>query len=229
MNSFVAQQPRYLPWVGFFERALIADYVVIQDDLQFVRQEYQSRTRVADRNSLGWRWLTVPIHAKFGQAINAVFPVDNGWYFHHRNILHYNYSTEVGWRAVSDLIEIVIEHRFESLAELNVALIRHIFDMLDISATLVLESELNLPKFSTPDSRLISLAETLNCSNYISGQGGRNYHREEEWSDSIAHWVWHEPELRRYDRGGSPWISGLSIVDMLAYASNPAGLLRSRG
>jgi hypothetical protein len=42
----VAQQPGYLPFTGFFDKVRQADVLVLQDDLRYVKQEWQNRNRI---------------------------------------------------------------------------------------------------------------------------------------------------------------------------------------
>ncbi len=68
-----AHQPQYLPYPGVIQKIAAADVFVMQDDLQFARQEWQNRNRI--RTQAGYRWLTIPVqHGSHTDRINQMRP-----------------------------------------------------------------------------------------------------------------------------------------------------------
>jgi len=57
-----AHQPNFAPWVGFFDKMLHSDVLVLLDTVQFIKRGYQNRTRV--KGPGGAQWLTVPVVTK---------------------------------------------------------------------------------------------------------------------------------------------------------------------
>ena len=55
-------QPRYMPWLGFFEQMARVDAFVLYDDVQYDKQGWRNRNRI--KNSQGIQWLSVPILTK---------------------------------------------------------------------------------------------------------------------------------------------------------------------
>lgn len=53
-------QPHFLPWPGYFARAIASHDVVFLDNVKFKRGHFQQRTRYIDRETR-IRWLTLPI------------------------------------------------------------------------------------------------------------------------------------------------------------------------
>lgn len=64
----VCQQPNYLPWLGYFEQIARADAFVYLDNVQWIRQGRQHRTRLPfaspPANVFEKNWLTVPVHGQ---------------------------------------------------------------------------------------------------------------------------------------------------------------------
>ena len=55
----VIHQPDFVPWLGFFHKAGLADVLVLLDDAQFTKNYFHNRNRV--RTKAGPSWITVPV------------------------------------------------------------------------------------------------------------------------------------------------------------------------
>ena len=52
-------QPEFMPWLGFFHKARMADVLVLLDDAQYRKNYFHNRNRI--RTPDGWVWVTVPV------------------------------------------------------------------------------------------------------------------------------------------------------------------------
>ena len=87
-------QPNYLPWAGFFHKAMLSDIFVIFDDVQYQKNSFINRNKVKTSN--GETWLTVPIKVK-GKSRETLIneaEIDNEqrWRKKHLNTIKLNYS-----------------------------------------------------------------------------------------------------------------------------------------
>ena len=71
-----AHQPNFAPWLGFFDKAVAADVLVLLDTVQFIKRGYQNRTRI--KSSTGPQWLTVPVISK-AWAMNRTWEQIEDW------------------------------------------------------------------------------------------------------------------------------------------------------
>ncbi len=60
-------QPRYLPWLGFFEQMYRVDLFVFYDNVQYTKHDWRNRNQVKGPN--GVVWLSVPVVAAGGVRI----------------------------------------------------------------------------------------------------------------------------------------------------------------
>ena len=63
-------QPQYLPWLGYFDKINRADIIVLLDNVQYKKNEWQNRNHIKTAN--GWQWVTVPVKYKFPEKIYEV-------------------------------------------------------------------------------------------------------------------------------------------------------------
>lgn len=65
--KLVAQQPNYFPWAGYYEQIAAADLFVFLDDVQWIKQGRQHRTRIPyPKNEVREEknWLTIPVQSE---------------------------------------------------------------------------------------------------------------------------------------------------------------------
>ena len=64
-------QPEFIPWLGFFHKASLADVLVLLDDAQFTKNYFHNRNRVRTKD--GWSWITAPVEkSALDTPMNAV-------------------------------------------------------------------------------------------------------------------------------------------------------------
>ena len=223
-RTLAAHQPNYLPYLGFFHKASKADVFVLQDDLKYVKNDYGNRNRISAEDS--WRWLSIPVRADNGSTFHSVVPADPGWPREHGNILRSKYVHAPHKERLTPYLEALTAGASEPLSVINLALIRRLIDELGISVPIAIASELDVGTFDNPNDRLIALCRMFECDTYLSGTGGHAYIDEERWEASGIRLEWSDYEAVEYDRGDRPWIPNLSALDALAFAEDPAALIR---
>ena len=170
-------QPNYLPYLGFFDKMKKADIMVIHDDAQFSRQDFQHRNRIRIRN--GWTWLTVPVQ-KAEIPINEI-KIKNElriggkpkWSDAHFILIKNNYIKTQYYRTYEDEIKKIFEKKYDKLVDLNMELIKFLIKAFDIDIKIVYSSEFGFKSKSTQKS--IDTVEALGGDVYLSGPMGCNY------------------------------------------------------
>ena len=56
----VITQPNFLPWLGYFHQMISADIIIILDNVQYLKREWQNRNRIIYRNG-EIKYLTIPV------------------------------------------------------------------------------------------------------------------------------------------------------------------------
>lgn len=221
-----AHQAHYLPYPGLLAKIAAADVFVLQNDLQYVKQEWQNRNRI--RTSDGWRWLTIPVHASSVCRICDVVPASAQWVARHRRLVQLDYRA-VGTRLgdVEQLWEEMQQLRAGSLAEIGRIALLRLCRWFGISTPIVLQSELRLTpaECRTRGSRLVALCRRFGCDTYLSGTGATAYLQPAEWDQAQIALLLLQWQPVPYPQCHPGWIPNLSSLDMYLCAPDAAGML----
>ncbi len=173
----VGHQPNYLPYLGFFHKIARADRFVIVDNVQFVKRGpfgWIHRNRIL--TNTGPQWLTVPVltKGKFDQEIrevriNKALP----WARKHWKAIAIHYGKTPCFARYAPPFEAIYARPWESLAELNEALIRAILAAFGIDVPVARASDLAVSGKGT--DYVIDLCRKAGANAYLSGVHGRDY------------------------------------------------------
>ena len=141
-----ANQPYFSPYPGLFYKAHLSDIFVILDSVQFPQgTTWVSRNRF--KNHQGTLWMTVPVWKKgLGlQRIDRVKICHEGrWAKKHVESLKSAYEKAPYFEDHLEFVEWVFSSNIEKIADLNLQIIRYLFDQLHIETKLILLSELDI-------------------------------------------------------------------------------------
>jgi hypothetical protein len=139
-----AHHPIFMPWPGFFHKAVYSDCIVLLDGVQYPRgRTWLNRNRL--KNDAGELWLTVPVLKK-GRGLQVIRNVEihNGrkWRQKHLRSIQQNYVHAPYYSRYFSSIEAVYAKGHSLLAELNEDLISIFLDAFSIEARVLRQSEL---------------------------------------------------------------------------------------
>jgi len=211
-------QPVFLPWAGFFYKAMQADKFVFLDDAQFEKGGYQNRARI--KTDAGARWLTIPVKTagRKEQKICDVETMDNRWMDKCINTVAKWYPGVEYFVCVATAINSRREtDKLLSPYTINVTeILLERLGWLDRSSLVCRSSDLGLGNLTATD-RLIEICRRVGADTYIAGAGGRKYMEMDKFKQAgikVLFTEYHTPHYdQRHARG--PFIPDLSIIDML--------------
>ena len=165
-------QPQYLPWLGYFDKMRRADVFVLLDNVQFKKNEWQNRNRI--RKPDGWQWLTVPVRHDFGQSISVTrINRTQAWARKHIGALEANYRKAPYFDRYMPVLSEFISRDWDTLGDLNIALVRKVAELLGIKTRIELASAFEVEGHKT--GRLVGLCRVFGADTYLSGEGGAHY------------------------------------------------------
>jgi hypothetical protein len=170
-----AAQPYFAPFPGFFYKAHLSHVFVILDEVQFPRgTTWITRNRF--KNNQGTLSVTVPVWKKgLGlQPINAVRIYREGrWEVKHLESLKNAYARAPYFEEHGAFISYLFSGAFEKLLDLNMAIIHHLLEHLEVHTRVVLLSELNIPE--TGERRLVEICKRLDASRFLAQGAAKKY------------------------------------------------------
>ena len=208
-------QPYFSPFAGFFYKAYLSDIFIILDTVQFPRgTTWINRNRF--KNDQGTLWLTVPVWKK-GLGLQRIDKVrichEFPWVAKHLASLKTAYAKAPYIGNHLPFIEKAYQARFENLFELNLKLIRYIFQQFKIQTEIKLLSELGIQ--ATGHQLLIEICKCLGASAYLSQPAtGKYLDRDLLRQEGIA-LKFFKPPACVYPQLWGRFIPNLSIFDLL--------------
>lgn len=210
-------QPHYLPYLGYFDKIDRADVFVFLDQVQFSRQNFQHRNRI--KTPGGLTWLTVPI-AHTGAVehlIDLQIVNDTPWIQRHWKMLELGYADAPFFAELKQTLLPMYGRPFANLAELNIALVTTLADIMGIRARYVRSSELALPALKK-NALLAEICRRLGADVYLSGDGAKTYLDPIPFDDNRVAVRWqhfqHPPYTQRWMQQG--FVPNLTVLDVLA-------------
>ena len=163
-------------------------------------------------------WLTVPLNYKFGELIKDV-KIDNSkpWQKKHWNSIIANYSKAPYFNQYKSIFEEFYTKKWESLSELNTALIKKIAEILGIKTKIVLASEI-IDLTSKGPEALLDICKTLKATTYISGKDGEKYISEEmkkKFKDAKIKIVFQDYKHPEYKQNYPEFEPYMCILDLI--------------
>ena len=221
-------QPTFLPWLGYFDRMLEADLFVLLDHVQFERRNYQNRALIRLEDEA--RWLTVPV-VQLSQKERIVEKrVDNPpdlsgtrwWGPNHFNTLRYAYRKAPFFDLYAPTLQRILTSHWDRLVDLNIALLDFAREALAIDTPLVRSSSLQVN--GQRSGLLLDVCRKVGASAFLGGMGGsREYLEMEEFNAANMGVVWQQFVHPVYPQCGTPFIKGLSVVDLLFNCGHKSG------
>jgi hypothetical protein len=212
-------QPNYLPWLGYFYKIALADVFVFLDDVQFSKGSYTNRVKILSPS--GPKWLTIPVKASLGQAIQEVGFANPAWRASHVDVLTNAYAAAPAFDAVwPEIKEAILGARGRNLAEVNIDLVAFIAERLGLHCKFRRSSEFQIRTGS--DDRLIEItAQVAPRATYLSGSGGAKYQDPEKFLRArlgFAYASYSPLAYMQLTRPGQPdFVPGLSVLDAVLY------------
>lgn len=196
-----------------------SDLLVIGDDVQYRNHGYQNRNRI--KTAKGAQWLTVPIVHDWGQAINQVRTLQkeqNGvmWHDQHLRTLQVNYGKAPNYDKYIGIFEKIYKSQIEFLAELDLELMKAIFDILRLENVQIKKtSEMELKESKT--DLIIEILQKVGGDSYLSGLKGAKYMDEGLFAKNGIRLLYNNYEHPIYNQQFMQhgFLSNMSVIDLI--------------
>jgi hypothetical protein len=215
-------QPGYLPWLGYFDQMRRVDAFVVADEMQFSSSGWAHRNRV--RGPHGAHWLTLPTRASLGLRIDEVVldPAAPWARAHLETLRHFYARSPFAADLLRDLAPL-LDRPAERLVDVSIPDIRWLAARLDIATPLVVSSAEGLearyraafPDAPGPTHRIIAFMKALGATELLEGESGRSYLDVDLCARHGIHVEFHQYAHPVYPQLHAPFVSHLSIVDLL--------------
>jgi hypothetical protein len=214
MTIAIVHQPQYFPYLGFFHKLAQADIYVVMDSVEFMRRGIQHRNKIKTRQ--GEQWLTVPVFHQEKQLINQVqIDTELPWARKHWGTLKTNYAPAPYFDLYAAELESILFQNWQSLCELNLALLEWVMQVLGIQIPIVKLSDFKVE--GRKSELLIRACKAVGADTYLSGSGGKQYMELSQFEAADVNVIWQEFTHPAYKQlfPELAFIPNLSILDVL--------------
>lgn len=212
-------QPDYLPWLGYFNKISKSDIFVFLDDAQYSTDNMHNWNKI--KTPQGELKLKVPVINKLSYKINEVKTRDElGWKQKHLKTIAMNYKKAEHFEEVYCDLEKILLPEYESIADLNMALVRLYCEKFGFNTKILTSSEMGLA--SLREERVIDIVAGLGGTEYYSGNGAKEYQVPEHFAKRGIMLTYTEFEPFEYHQlwnkcGFVPALSALDYVMNCGY------------
>lgn len=205
-------QPNYLPYLGFFQKMANADLLIYFDSALFSRQlGFHNRNRI--KTPIGAQWITVPIRRSTVATMRDVRIAGTDWARQHRKMIEANYRRAPFYESYSTEFRAALKKPWDSLVDLNEAMIELVTRSLSIDTKTARTSALPPPNTDNPTEKLIHFVRSVGADTYLSGVGGHEYLEESKFTDIRL--TYDEFSSTEYPQLFGPFIPNLSAIDAI--------------
>jgi hypothetical protein len=208
-------QPNFMPWMGFFNKIYRSDIFVLIDDVQFEKGSVCNRTKI--KNNAGEPvWLTVPVRFENGSAstFRETKIAEHLWHKKALNLIKAFYSKASHFNSYYPEIETLLSAEYESLAALNISLIKFFCRQLTIETPIYLQSEIGV-EFGKKNHLNLGITKYFKGKIYLSGSGARKYNDQDLFTENNIAIEYQDFVAPSYTQINGAFVGGLSIIDLL--------------
>ncbi len=209
-----AHQPCYLPWLGFFHKASLADVFVSLDNVQYEKNSFINRNKI--KTPQGAIWLTVPVLTKGHlnkKLIDMEINNNVNWRKKHLKSLQVSYKKAPYFDSYSDFFNELYKRDWKYIVELNEYIIKFLFNELNINVDFIKGTDLNLK--GKKSELILDLCEKTNADVFIFGALGKKYADVDLFISKNIHVYFQDYKHPTYPQLWGPFLSNLSVVDLL--------------
>ncbi len=220
--SIACHQPNFMPWPGFFYKAIKADVLVLLDHVQFpLGTSWVSRNRL--KNKGGVFWLTVPVWKK-GRGIQSINEIEicneKDWQRKHYLSLVHAYKNAPYFYEHLGFFKEIFNKKWKRLLDLNLVILKYLLNNLGIKGDIILSSSLKIN--AKGQELLIKICKRLSANCYVSLSTSKKYIDKDIFEMENIDVRFYPFKSIVYPQLWGDFIPNLSSIDLLLNCGNKA-------
>lgn len=210
-------QPYTFPYIGYFQLINAVDTFVIYDDVNFIKRGWINRNRILVDG--GAKYFIIPCKkVSQNKLINETeLALDTIERTKLLKTFYHAYHNAPNFNAIMQLIEQTLNKEVWTIAELATESIIAVCDYLDIKTKIICSSVKFNNQFLKKADRLIDICKRLDSDTYVNPIGGVNIYTKDYFMSRGIHLFFLESRAITYDQLMQPFVSWLSIIDLLMF------------
>ena len=215
-------QPYFFPYIGYFQLMRAADRWIAFDRVQFIDKGWINRNRVLHpEREKEWQYITVPLakRGQFDRICDISIKSEIDWRTQILGKLTAYKNKAPYYRETVKFLQYCFDTNATDLASVVISILEKTAIHLGIETPIEAQSKMNLSlgEINHPGQWALRISEVLKADEYINPLNGRSIFRKEEFEAANIELSFLEPVLPSYARSNEPFVSGLSIIDVLMF------------
>lgn len=215
-----SHQPDFFPWMGYFYKIFQSDVFVFSDNVQYSKSGRHNYNEILTCS--GPQRFTLPIHYHCTDINKIEIAADDKAVEKMLKTLKFAYGKAKHFDTAYPVIEELLKRAkyAQSLADFNYMCIvelcyRFGMNTDDDRGTDFIEfhRSSNLDLKNRKDARIIEMCNLLHSDVYVSGEGAKDYHIEEDYRKNGINLVYSDYKPVVYEQVGNRQIENLSVID----------------
>ncbi|WP_413458132.1 WbqC family protein [Herbaspirillum huttiense] len=214
-HKLAIMQPYFLPYIGYFQLMEKVDAFVVFDDVSFINKGWINRNRICINGAA--HLFTIPLlNASQNRRIcDIAISPDMSWRKKLLKTFHQAYLKAPQFERVFPLVEEILLFPSDQLSAFLLNSIEQIHKRLELRTELIPSSRCYGNAEIKGQERIIDICRQEDAHVYINPPGGKELYDENAFAAAELELKFLTPVLDPYPQGGSPFLAGLSIIDVL--------------
>lgn len=205
-------QPYFFPYIGYWQLIRAADVFVIYDDVNYIKQGWINRNRILINGRE--HFLTLPL-SKSGSFKQILEIEIAGGKEKLVKTVEQAYKKAAHFSQAFPVIHDILSDTTENLAEYLIQAIRKMARYLNLSAELIVSSQIEKTPGLKGKERVLDICKRLNTSTYVNAPGGRDLYSTDDFGPYGMQLRFLETQFSTYPQNAESFIPGLSIIDVM--------------
>lgn len=218
MNNKIVMihQPDFMPYLGFFQRLIMADIYIVLDNVQYVKGSRTQTSRDKIKTLNGEKWINVGIEkVHYKSRINEIWLTQgNEWRERSLNLIKENYRKTDFFHEIFPFIQNLYQFKGDKMVDFNMASIKMLIELFGIE-NIEIEYASKLQADGKSNELIINLVKAVKCKRYLSGIGARDYYVPELYEQAGIEVIWQNFKHPVYPQQFGKFIPYLSSIDLL--------------
>ena len=222
-------QPYFFPYLGYFQLMAAVDAFVIFDDVNFINRGWINRNRINLNGAA--HLVTIPLQQASQNRLICEIAVsaDGVWRTRLLRTIHQAYARASQFRRVFPLIESIVTHPSQNLAEYLRHSLVTLRDHLGLETAIVDTSRQYDNAQFKGETRIIDICRREQATRYVNAIGGMSLYDRDTFHASGIELSFLASQIEPYPQPHPGFLAGLSLIDVLmnTSAAQAAALVRA--
>lgn len=218
-------QPYLFPYLGYFTLMKLSDKFIVFDSAQYMKGGWVNRNRVLHPNlNEDPLYISVPIQRSSVDTKIKDMKINDKQNWKQKIIGQLQTYKKIApnYNEVLDFVNECFKFETDSLAEMNVFLLKKTCEYLGLPINMDILSELNLnlEEVNESDEWGLNVAKAFGAETYINSPGGRSFYDSEKYKQNHIKLEFIQSHLIEYEQNRDRFEPGLSILDVMMFNNN---------